>query len=122
NAESGSGNAPYPHQIFEVGKTARMDSGENYLSRTDSSLGFLSVQSGADFNLVNSQVQALLHFLSIPYDLRESADSRFIPGRRADIVVKGLVVGVLGEIHPGVLENWGITMPAAAGEIALNQL
>ena len=121
-AESVSANAPYPHQIFEVGKTACMDKSENYLSRTDNSLGFLNVQAQADFNLINAQVQAIMHFLSVEYQLRESADVRFLPGRRADILVKGQAIGVFGELHPAVLENWGITVPCAAAEIALNQI
>jgi phenylalanyl-tRNA synthetase beta chain len=33
---------------------------------------------------------------------------------------KGRTIGVIGEIHPLILENWGIQQPAAAGEIQLD--
>ncbi|WP_296332533.1 hypothetical protein, partial [uncultured Treponema sp.] len=47
---------------------------------------------------------------------------RFIPGRQAAIIVKGKQVGVFGEVHPQVLENWQIAVPCVAGEIDLEDL
>ena len=38
------------------------------------------------------------------------------------IVVKGIELGFIGEIHPQVLQNWGLENPAAAFEINLNKL
>jgi phenylalanyl-tRNA synthetase beta chain len=31
-------------------------------------------------------------------------------------------VGLVGEVHPAVLENWGIQMPCAVAEIELEGL
>jgi phenylalanyl-tRNA synthetase beta chain len=31
-------------------------------------------------------------------------------------------VGVMGELHPAILENWGIQMPCTAAEIDLDAL
>jgi len=121
-AEASSANALYPHLIFEVGKVARRDAEENYGSRTDTDLGFLAALNSADFNFINSQVQALMYYISAEYTLAESSDPRFIPGRRADVMVKGKKVASFGEVHPGILENWGITVPCAAGEFTLNFL
>jgi phenylalanyl-tRNA synthetase beta chain len=33
---------------------------------------------------------------------------------------KSKQIGVFGELHPEVLENWGITMPCTAGELDLD--
>ena len=52
----------------------------------------------------------------------ESDDPRFIPGRQAQLMVKGKPAGVFGEVHPQVLENWGITTPCVAGELDLEEL
>ena len=49
-------------------------------------------------------------------------DPRFIPGRQALVLYKGKVIGVYGEVHPRVLEAWGITTPCAAGELDLDAL
>jgi phenylalanyl-tRNA synthetase beta chain len=54
--------------------------------------------------------------------VEESNDSRFIPGRAAAVLYRGKSIGVFGEIHPEVLENWGITMPCTGGELDLDAL
>jgi len=36
--------------------------------------------------------------------------------------VKGARVGVFGEVHPAVLEAFGVVMPCAAGELDLDML
>jgi phenylalanyl-tRNA synthetase beta chain len=47
-------------------------------------------------------------------------DPRFIPGRCARIMIGGKDAGIFGEIHPAVLENWGIQMPCGGAEIFLD--
>ena len=122
NSESVSGNAVYPHNIFETGKTALINDEENYGVSTINSLGFLTADKEANFNKVSSQVSALFFYLSKDYTLEETEDPRFIPGRCANIVSDGKVVGIMGEIHPLVLENWGIGMPCTASEVNLDRI
>ncbi|GAB4366525.1 MAG: phenylalanine--tRNA ligase subunit beta [Spirochaetales bacterium] len=121
-AESVSANAAYPHHIFEVGKVARKDPSDVYGSKTYNHLGFLSAQADAGFNLVSAQLGALLYYLNVEYTLEEVEDPRFIPGRVARVMVRGVPAGVIGELAPEVLENWGIEMPCTAGELCLDLL
>ncbi len=121
-AESGSANAMYPHKIFEIGKVAYLDETENTGTTTKTHLGFLTAASNANFNEAASEVSSLLYFLDHNYEVKESNDSRFIPGRQAAILVKGKEVGVFGELHPQILENWNISTPCVAGEIDLEEL
>jgi phenylalanyl-tRNA synthetase beta chain len=122
SSEAVSGNAVYPHHIFEVGKIVKIDPEQNYGSRTLTSLGFLSADPEAGFNLVYSQLNALAYYMAWDYTVQESQDSRFIPGRSGDIIVGGKKVGVFGELHPAILENWGITMPCSAGELDIEAI
>ena len=127
-SESVSANSVYPHKIFEIGKIARRDDAENYGASTRQYAGFLHAGTDANFNTAAGQLQTLFYFLSREYDVEEpssseeNADPRFIPGRAAVILYKGNVAGIFGEIHPRVLENWGITVPCTAGEIDLDLL
>ncbi|MCL2601483.1 MAG: hypothetical protein FWD91_01570, partial [Treponema sp.] len=43
-------------------------------------------------------------------------------GRAAQVICKGKAIGVFGELHPAVLENWGLTMPCTAAEIDVEAL
>jgi phenylalanyl-tRNA synthetase beta chain len=121
-SESVSGHAAYPHKIFEVGKIAYLNNAENYGSSTRQYAGFLHADRDAGFNTAAAQMQTLFYYLSREYDVEESDDTRFIPGRAAAVLYKGKRIGVFGEIHPEVLENWGVTVPCAAGEIDLDAL
>jgi phenylalanyl-tRNA synthetase beta chain len=121
-SESVSGHAVYPHRIFEIGKVAYREESENYGSRTRQYAGFLHAGPDANFNTVAGQLQTLFYYISREYEVEESADPRFIPGRAAAIIYKGKPLGVFGELHPEVLENWALTMPCTAGEIDLEAL
>lgn len=121
-AEAPSGNAVYPHRIFEIGKVAYRADGEVTGTRTRQRLGFLSASSDANFNEAASQVASLLYYLDHEYKVAESDDPRFVPGRQASVMVDGKAIGVFGEVHPRVLENWTIGAPCVAGEIDLEEL
>jgi len=122
SSESISGRSAYPHKIFEVGKIARLDESENYRSATRQYAGFLHAGTDANFNAAAGELQTIFYYLSREYEVEESDDPRFIPGRAAAILCSGKAVGVFGEIHPEVLENWGVTVPCTAGEIDLDAL
>ena len=121
-SEAASGHSVYPHSIFETGKAAFLDSGENYGAATRQYLGFLHAEKDANFNTVAAQIQTLFYYISREYEVEESPDPRFIPGRAASVLYKGRPIGVFGEVHPEVLENWSITVPCIAAEIDIEAL
>jgi len=122
SAETVSGNAVYPHRIFETGKIAYLAPEENTGTRTRQSLGFLTVNQDANFNEAASLVAGLLYYLQIDYAVCETHDSRFIEGRQAGVLYEGKQIGIFGELHPQVLENWSVTVPAFAGELDIESI
>lgn len=121
-SESVSAHAAYPHAIFEVGKIALLDSNDVTGTSTHDYLGFLYSNANSDFNVLRSHIAALLYYLSCDYRLDAIDDPRFIPGRCARILSGRTAAGIVGEIHPAVLENWGVPMPCAACEVDLGVL
>ena len=118
-SESVSGHSVYPHRIFEIGKVAYRK-GEDTVTRQYA--GFLHADKEANFNTAAGHLQTLFYYISREYEVEEVQDPRFIPGRAAAILYKNKKIGVFGEIHPEVLENWGVTVPCTAGEIDLDAL
>ncbi|MDR2210400.1 MAG: phenylalanine--tRNA ligase subunit beta [Spirochaetaceae bacterium] len=116
-SESASGHAAYPHRIFETGKIVRLEGSDNSGTVTRQYLGFLEAGSDANFNGIAAELQTLFYYLSREYNMEESGDSRFIPGRAAAIFYRDKPVGVMGELHPELLENWGVTVPCTACEL-----
>jgi phenylalanyl-tRNA synthetase beta chain len=120
-SERVSAHAPFPHKIFEVGKVAFRDERDNSGTTTRNTLGFLASDSVMGYNDVSSLVNTLLYFLGKEFSLATlEGDARFIEGRCARIMIGQTEVGVFGEIHPQVLENWGSIMPTIACEIDLD--
>ena len=56
---------------------------------------------------------------SAGYFLRGSDDSTYLPGRSAEIVAYGKVVGRLGVLHPETLSKFELNLPISAMEINL---
>jgi phenylalanyl-tRNA synthetase beta chain len=121
-SEAASSNAAYPHRIFEVGKVAVVDERENYGSRTFTSLAVLYADREAGYNHVRSHLNSVGYYLSRDIGVREAQDPRFIAGRGGELLYQGRVIGSIGEIHPAVLDAWGIQMPCAALELDLEKL
>ena len=46
----------------------------------------------------------------------------FLEGRAGRIIVSSKTVGVIGEVHPEVLERWQIGVPVVALDINLSEL
>lgn len=53
------------------------------------------------------------------YEIRESENDTLFPGRRADVIYKGIVVGFFGIVHPTVLEKFEICFPCSVLELNL---
>ncbi len=104
---------PMPQRIFEVGDV--VVGMKNRLR-----LSACVTHSKANFSEIRSVVQAVMRELDLSWDVEESDDPAFIEGRRADVIVGGKKIGVFGEIHPEVLENFELTNPVSAFELDLS--
>ncbi len=77
----------------------------------------------ADVFTATATWRALVETLGIPdAELRQSAPAAYHPGRAADVVVGGEVIGSVGELHPAVVRSFGLEGRVAAGEFALEPL
>ena len=120
--EAVSGNAAYPHLIFEAGEVGVRTTTTNLGSQTLVNCSGAIFHADASFSEVHAYVDRLFYFLDLDYKLKTRDHATAIPGRAARIVVDGRDVGGIGEIHPEVLDNWGIKMPCAAFEINLERI
>ena len=104
-----------PIKIFEVGDV--VVAGKNRLN-----LCFCIMNSKTTFSEIRSYVQAFMREIDVEWKAEESEDGAFIIGRQAKVMVNGKSVGIFGEVHPRVLENFGIIYPVVAFEIDLTQI
>ena len=122
HVEAASSRAFYPHRLFEVGEVAIPDENADVGSRTVMILGALIAHAQAHFSELHSCLDLLLYYLDRPYQLESLDHPSFLAGRAGRILSQGKPVGLLGELHPEVLEQWQIGMPVVALELDLHQL
>lgn len=112
----------YPQKIFEVGKATMIDESMETKTISESKLAVAIAHPRVTFTEVKEILESVIYHLGFKYELKETEHGSFIPGRVGKIIVNGQEIGIIGEIHPQVLENWGIEMPVAAFEIFLGPL
>jgi phenylalanyl-tRNA synthetase beta chain len=113
----------FPQRLFEVSDVVTVNM--QIESRCERRLHAASVVSyaNANFTEIKSVVEALLANLGLnKWRIRATEHPSFIEGRAASINVGRRQVGVLGEIHPQVLNNFELENPVVAFEIDLEGL
>ncbi|MBI2084754.1 MAG: phenylalanine--tRNA ligase subunit beta [Candidatus Aenigmarchaeota archaeon] len=109
----------YPQNVFEVGDVVVPDDNEEIKAKTVRKVAFIMSHSKASYTDAKAVAETLMKQMSVDYKLEEASSTAFILGRQANILVENKVIGHFGELHPQVLENWGLEMPCAAFEISL---
>ncbi|MFQ5931126.1 MAG: phenylalanine--tRNA ligase subunit beta [Nitrospiraceae bacterium] len=120
--ESASTRVFYPHRLFEVGEVAVLDPTDDQGSRTVLTLGALVTHANANFSEIHSCLDLLLYYLGYPYTLEPIHHPSFLGGRAGQINSRGRAVGLIGELHPEVLEQWQVGMPGVVFELSVDAL
>ncbi len=120
--EAASSRAFYPHRLFEAGDVAIFDGTHESGSRTETVLGAMIAHATTHFSEIHSCLDVLFYYLGKEYSLEPVQHPSFLDGRAGRILVSGQSVGVIGEVHPEVLERWQIAMPIVAFDVNLSQL
>jgi phenylalanyl-tRNA synthetase beta chain len=71
----------------------------------------------ANFSELHAVLSALFQTLSISIRQEPIAHPTFIEGRTGALFVGNQEIGFIGEIHPEMLTQWGISVPSVAFEL-----
>lgn len=93
-------------------------------------IGMYDAQGGVDFFNLKGAVERLLDRLGVEdYEITRADEDcgfeeyhSFHPGRVAVIIKDGTALGILGELHPNVLENYGIGTRAYCAKLNVDSL
>ncbi len=120
-----SANEPYPQRIFEIGEVFIKEKKERnkYEIKEIMKLSIGIAGSGENFSRIKSYVEAVFKVLGIKKLRFEMYnDKRFIEGRCAIIKKDNNVLGVLGEVHPEIIENYDLEVPISYCEIDIDKI
>jgi phenylalanyl-tRNA synthetase beta chain len=113
----------FPQRLFEVSDVVKVNMrAESRCERRLHSAGLVSY-ANANFTEIKSVVEALLANVGLKkWQVNATGHPSFIDGRAACVAAGKRQVGVLGEVHPQVLNNFELENPVAAFEVDLEPL
>ena len=98
------------------------DAGAETRARDERRISASVSGSRVGYESMASVLDALMQSLGLPYEFSASSNPAFIEGRTADVICGGDVVGIIGEIHPKVLNSWKLENPVASFELHLDKM
>jgi phenylalanyl-tRNA synthetase beta chain len=112
----------FPQKIFEVGDVVLPDSSAENATKQTRLLCAAITHPKANYTEIKAVLDKLMHDLNISFTVKEHDSSSYIPGRCGLIEVNNKTVGIIGEIHPQVLQNFTLENPVVAFQIHIDWL
>ncbi len=113
----------FPQRLFEVSDVAEINTKIESMCERRLHIAAVSSHSTANFTEIKAYAEALLANMGLKkWQFKEEKHPSFLEGRTASIHIKGKKLGVIGEVHPEVLNNFELENPTAAFEIDLEPL
>eukprot|EP00111_Clytia_hemisphaerica_P002446 TCONS_00007009-protein len=124
-------NMPLPLKLFELSDVVLIDDQKDVGARNERRLCAVNCSKTPGFEVIHGLLDRLMTVLNKTptadkvknpnegYRISKGQDPTFFPGRSADILFNGKVIGQMGVVHPEVLGKFEITNPCAALEINL---
>ncbi|MDD4877515.1 MAG: phenylalanine--tRNA ligase subunit beta [Candidatus Nanoarchaeia archaeon] len=114
---SSNKNAEYPQRIFEQGMVTMKKDLKDF-----ERMAVVTAHTSASFTEIKQALDFIMNNLGVKYDIENTVHHSFIPGRVGRVVVNGKGVAYIGEMHPKVLANFGLSVPVSAFEMNLTDL
>jgi phenylalanyl-tRNA synthetase beta chain len=113
---------PMPQRLFEIDNTVELDEAAETGATEFRRLALVETGEESGYATARSVVDALLRELGWNADYAAIDHPTFIQGRVAAVSRDGKQCGLLGEVHPEVLTNFGLTYPVALAELSLERV
>lgn len=115
-----------PIRIFEVSDVVAKDKNTDTGYSNDTRFAAVMCASDAGFTAAKQLVEFVCGMFNVQCDLDYANPGMFIDGRGARVMLHtgrgSTEMGLIGELHPEVLGNFGIENPVAIVEISLEKL
>ena len=114
------GHGEGPFQLFEVGRVFHPRDGQlpeeretaaGVLAGRRAESSWLTGDGTLDFYDAKGVVDSVLARLGVAATYEPAEDSSFAPGRCARVLADGTALGVIGELHPGVIAAFDLNSP-----------
>lgn len=115
-------NRQYPQKMYEIADVVVPDAHSDVRSRNVTKFCAVTSHKDASFTEIKQTLDYVFNCIGKKYEIAPEKHSSFIEGRTGKIIVDGKEAGMIGELSPLVLENWGMEMPIAGFELDLKEI
>jgi phenylalanyl-tRNA synthetase beta chain len=113
----------FPQRMFEVSDVITLDDNSETYTERRIHASAVSSHPTANFTEIKSILESLLMNLGFTdWSVKETDHPSFLQGRAATVSLDDMALGVVGEIHPEVLNNFELENPTGAFEIDLQKI
>jgi phenylalanyl-tRNA synthetase beta chain len=116
---------PMPLRLFEIDNVVELDDSAETGAAEFRKLAFVEFGRESGYATARSVMDSLLRELGWKAEYRAADEPnapQFVPGRGAVFFADNKPLGILGELHPEVLTNFGLTHPVALAELTLGRV
>jgi phenylalanyl-tRNA synthetase beta chain len=113
---------PMPQRLFEIDNVVELDETAETGAAEHRRVALTEIGRESGYATARSVMDAVLRELGWDGQYAAIDHPTFVPGRAAVLSVGGKNVGLLGEVHPEVLDNFGLTFPVALAELTLQRV
>jgi phenylalanyl-tRNA synthetase beta chain len=111
-----------PQRMFEIDNVVELDDSAETGAAEYRKVALAEIGRESGFATARSVVDAMLRELGWQAEYKAVEHPTFVPGRAAEVSMCSQPIGVVGEVHPEVLSNFGLTYPVALAELTLQRV
>ncbi|MBI1969776.1 phenylalanine--tRNA ligase subunit beta [Candidatus Woesearchaeota archaeon] len=112
----------FPQKLYDVGVVFTKEADTETGVKETVMLGVAVSHSKAGFTEMKQVMEYFFQILHLSYVLADTEETGFIQGRVGKVSAGGREMAVLGEVHPQVLEQFGLEMPVVVMEINVESI
>ncbi len=112
----------YPQFVFENGFVIVPDADAETGARDDVHLCVCLADPKSNYTQIKSVLDLLFSLLGITFSVSAVTLPYLIEGRSGSVAVNDVAIGFVGELHPHVLDNFGLLVAVSCFEINLSKL
>ncbi|MBI4043176.1 MAG: phenylalanine--tRNA ligase subunit beta [Candidatus Diapherotrites archaeon] len=113
-------NAAYPQRVFEIGRTIELNAAYENGVREHKKVCLALTKDACNYTEIKTHFETLAKLLQWNVHYHAHDTPYFIPGRSVELRA-GNCEGVMGEIHPRILEKFGLEKPVVLVEMEVGE-
>jgi phenylalanyl-tRNA synthetase beta chain len=109
----------YPQKVFEIGPCVVLQQDGAGETETRYKIAAVTIHTAAGFTEIRSCIDTLLTSMGLKFKVEPTTHPSFLEGRTGKVISEEEPLGIVGELHPRIIREWGLSLPIAAFELEI---